>query len=124
MPKRSLKSHLLALPVLIAALPALADQAQVVEASATATGSSYRFDVTIQHPDTGWDHYADGWRVTLEDGTELGFRELLHPHVNEQPFTRSLTGVSVPSGVASVFIQARDSVHGWTETRFEVVLSP
>ena len=44
------------------------------------------------HPDTGWDDYADGWRVLDMDGNELGMRVLHHPHVDEQPFTRSLSG--------------------------------
>ena len=51
--------------------------------------------------------------VEAPDGTELGYRKLLHPHVNEQPFTRSLGGVSVPDGMTEVVIRAHDSVHGW-----------
>ncbi|MEM1352393.1 MAG: hypothetical protein AAGF27_08605, partial [Pseudomonadota bacterium] len=58
-----------------------------------ASDGTWRFDVTISHPDTGWDHYANGWRVLDMDGNELGMRELVHPHVEEQPFTRSLSGV-------------------------------
>lgn len=57
-----------------------------------------RFDVTLSQPDTGWDHYADGWRVELADGTVLGTRVLAHPHVTEQPFTRS-SNIEVPEGV-------------------------
>ncbi len=52
----------------------------------------------------------------------LGTRILHHPHVEEQPFTRSLGGVSVPVGVTSVWIEARDSVHGWNAEKFEVGL--
>ena len=71
----------------------------------------YRFDVTVQHADTGWDHYADKWDVLAPDGTPLGTRTLHHPHVNEQPFTRSLSGVKIPSGIDTVTIRAHDSVH-------------
>lgn len=71
--------------------------------------------VTLAHPDTGWDHYADGWRIELEDGTVLGTRELLHPHVDEQPFTRSLMVSDLPTG--PLFIRARCSVDGWSATR-------
>ena len=67
------------------------------------------FSVTLRHADTGWDHYADGWRVELADGTVLGVRELLHPHVTEQPFTRSAR-ISVPDGVETVYVRARCSV--------------
>ena len=97
---------------LLLALPALADLPQVLEVKATQSGESWRFDVRLTHADTGWDHYADGWGVYLEDGTELGYRELAHPHVNEMPFTRSLSGVEVPEGITRVFIRPRDLVHG------------
>ena len=38
-------------------------------------------------------------------------RTLLHPHVDEQPFTRSLGGVAIPSDVSRVTVRAGDSVH-------------
>ncbi len=95
------------------ASPALADPSMIERVSARADGDTWRFDVTIRHPDTGWDHYADGWRVLDMDGNELGMRVLHHPHENEQPFTRSLAGVSIPDGATRVQIQARCSVDGW-----------
>ena len=96
-------------------LPALAGEATVTEVAATRAGDAWRFDVTVAHGDTGWDHYADAWRIEAEDGTELGLRILHHPHVDEQPFTRSLSGVAIPEGTATVVVRARDSVHGWGE---------
>ncbi len=38
-----------------------ADPATVVNVTADGSDNVYRFNVTIEHPDTGWDHYADGW---------------------------------------------------------------
>lgn len=101
------------IPCLFLAVPALADPPTVENATATRTGETWRFDVTIRHPDTGWDHYADGWRVLAMDGTELGMRVLHHPHETEQPFTRSLGGVAMPEGASQVQVQARCSVNGW-----------
>lgn len=99
------------------ATPALADPSVIENVSASRSGDTWRFDVTIRHPDTGWDHYADGWRVLDMDGNELGMRVLHHPHESEQPFTRSLGGVTIPDGITQVQIQARCSVDGWdTET--------
>jgi hypothetical protein len=96
--------------------PLLADPSQIPVVTVKNSGSGWRFNVTLRHPDTGWDHYADGWEILTPDGTRLGFRELLHPHVDEQPFTRSLTGVIVPDGVTEITIRARCSVDGWDET--------
>lgn len=72
---------------------------------------SFNFDVTVQHADTGWDHYADKWDVLAPDGTVVGSRTLHHPHVGEQPFTRSLSGTKIPDDIAEVTVRAHDSVH-------------
>lgn len=110
------------LPILIFAVPAFADDAVIENATARPSGESWTFSVTLSHGDTGWDDYADGWRVVSEDGTELGLRVLYHPHVEEQPFTRSLGGVDIPAGTESVFIEARTNTDGWGSARFEVSL--
>ena len=99
---------------LLLASPALADPPRIEGVTAQAGANGWRFDVTIRHPDTGWDHYADGWRVLDMDGTVLGMRVLHHPHETEQPFTRSLSGVRVPAGARQVMIEARDNIDGWT----------
>ena len=88
--------------------------ADVVQVVATRAGDgSYSFDVTVASDETGWDKYADRWQVLALDGTVLGTRELAHPHVEEQPFTRSLSGVVVPPGIREVRVRAHDSVEGW-----------
>ena len=76
-------------------------------------GDTYNFDVTVRHTDEGWKHYANKWDVTAPDGTVLGTRILAHPHVDEQPFTRSLTGVKIPEGIDEVTLRAHDLVHGY-----------
>lgn len=104
--------HLLLLPAFLTATAAFGGSPEVVAVKATQAGGGWRFDVTLSHEDTGWDHYADGWGVYTEDGSELGYRVLHHPHVEEQPFTRSLGHVVVPGGVDAVVIVPRDNVHG------------
>ncbi|GAA6188230.1 hypothetical protein [Litorivita sp. NS0012-18] len=104
------------------AVPLRADAPQITHASATPAAMGWRIDVTLLHPDSGWDHYADRWQVEAEDGTVLGQRILHHPHVDEQPFTRSLSGVLVPDGTQRIFIRAGCSVHGLAETRKPVDL--
>lgn len=95
---------------------------EIVDAIARKDATGYRFSVTLKHGDTGWEHYADLWAVYTPDGQLLGERVLAHPHVNEQPFTRSLSGVQVPDGLTSVIIRARDSVHGVAPQEFKVSL--
>lgn len=87
--------------------------ADVIAAEIAAAGSGYQVSATVSSADTGWDKYADAWVVRTLDGEVLGTRELAHPHVDEQPFTRSLGGVEIPGGVDRVEVAARDSVEGF-----------
>ena len=110
----------------IFSLPAvsLAGEAEVVGVKVQNEGNgSWTFTVTVRHDDEGWDHYANQWEVLSPDGVVLGTRILLHPHVAEQPFTRSLGGVEIPEGVGKVIVRARDSVHGYGGEEIEVELS-
>jgi len=109
--------------LLMMTAPVSAGSVEIVDAKASEAPNGWRFNVTLRHDDTGWDHYADGWAVLAPDGTQLGYRELLHPHVNEQPFTRSLSGVVVPDGIDRVIIRARDKVHGWADREFVIMLA-
>jgi hypothetical protein len=97
----------------LATLPVVhAGEADVVKVDAKKAGNNtYHFNVTVSHADTGWDHYANKWDVLASDGTVLGTRTLHHPHVDEQPFTRSLSGVKIPDRVKTVTVRAHDSVH-------------
>lgn len=112
------------LPILVfAASNAAADPPEIVDQSHRVSGDVVQFNVTLRHPDTGWDHYADGWRIETPDGTVLGTRELLHPHVPEQPFTRSLSGVKIPEGLTEVRVRAKCNVDGWSKDTISVTLA-
>ncbi|MCR9254794.1 MAG: hypothetical protein NXI16_01720 [Alphaproteobacteria bacterium] len=94
--------------------PARAGEADVLAVKAMKTPDGlYVFTVTVRHADTGWDHYADKWEILTPEGVILAVRTLLHPHVAEQPFTRTLRGVTLPEGVDRVRVRAHDSVHGY-----------
>jgi hypothetical protein len=84
--------------------------------------STCTFAVTLEHADEGWNHYADQWDVVTLDDRLLKSRVLYHPHENEQPFTRSLSGVLVPQAMKQVKIRARDSLHGYSPREFVVDL--
>jgi hypothetical protein len=74
-------------------------------------GNNFQVITTLLHDDSGWDHYANGWEILDEKGTVIGKRVLYHPHVKEQPFTRSHT-LDIPSTVKTITIRGIDSVHG------------
>lgn len=103
---------LMAEGLLAAAFPAYGGEADVLEVQVTGAEGTYRFEVTVSHADEGWDHYADAWDIVGPDGEIIAIRELAHPHVEEQPFTRSLPNVEIPDDIKEVTVRARDSVHG------------
>jgi hypothetical protein len=106
------KSLCLAIILGLFGAPAYGGEADVIDVKVVKQGAgSYRFDVTLKHADTGWKHYANAFEVLGPDGKSLGKRVLYHPHVNEQPFTRSLSGVKIPPEINMVTIRAHDSVH-------------
>jgi hypothetical protein len=84
-----------------------AGEADVIAATAKRNADgTYRIDATIKSRDTGWDYYAERFEVIGQDGKILATRVLLHPHENEQPFTRELDNVKIPAGVTEVKVRA------------------
>jgi hypothetical protein len=75
--------------------------------------ATWCFHVTVRHNDGGWDHYANAWQVLDDHGNEIGLRTLVHPHDNEQPFTRSQCNITIPPGAKKVRVRARCTVHGY-----------
>lgn len=101
----------------------LAGEADIIKVKIDKTSlNSFRFSVTVLHEDTGWQHYANQWDVIDKKGRILGTRVLLHPHVDEQPFTRSLSGLKIPEGIKTVTIRAHDLVHKYGGRQITVEL--
>ena len=115
----------LKIATIVAALsfPALASEADVIGATAIETAPGlWTLSATVRHNDEGWDHYADKWEARSPDGTVIATRVLAHPHENEQPFTRSLSGVTIPKTVEILTFRAHDSVHGFGGEEFTLRL--
>lgn len=100
--------------------PSLADANVTFVRAEQAADGTWTFHVTVEHPDTGWEDYANGWDIITTQGQvikksvdEAFTRVLTHPHENEQPFTRSQSGLVIPTDVTEVFVRAHDIVHGW-----------
>jgi hypothetical protein len=99
---------------------AAANQVEIVNVMIEPSANRWTFHVTLKHQDTGWEHYADDWRIVDEKGHVLGERKLWHPHVGEQPFTRTLADVLIPKNTHIIYIEAHDKVHGWSKQRVRI----
>lgn len=99
--------------LILVGMPAFGGPADVIDVQVDCNAERIcDFAVTVRHDDDGWEHYANRWEILSPDGDVIGVRELLHPHDNEQPFTRALSGIQIPDGIHSVLIRAVDSRHG------------
>ncbi|MCC3306265.1 hypothetical protein [Sneathiella sp. HT1-7] len=108
--------------LLLSSSSLLAGEADVIDVKVVKVDADvYRFSVTVRHEDQGWDHYADRWDILDMDGNNLGSRVLMHPHEDEQPFTRSKT-LSLPMNVKKVRIRAHDKVHGTGGAEMVVII--
>ncbi len=108
-----MKRVLLLSALLLSPAAALAGEADVIRARSTCSEDLVcSFQATIKHDDEGWKHYANAFEVLLPNSEVVATRVLRHPHVKEQPFTRSIEEVKLPAGTSEVIIRARDSVHG------------
>ncbi|MBA2441420.1 MAG: hypothetical protein H0V53_03305 [Rubrobacter sp.] len=85
----------------------------VEEAELERSGEGWSLSVTISSPYDSPERYADGWRVLSPDGEILGEHELGHDHANEQPFTRTQTGLEIPEGVEEITVEGRDLENGY-----------
>ena len=113
MQKRTLYAILSSVILFLAVTPLTANEVEIVDVKTQQNADkTWRFDVTLKHADEGWDHYANEWQVLAPDNKILATRTLYHPHVHEQPFTRSISGVKIPQDLSTVYIIAKDTVHG------------
>ena len=101
----------------------IASDAKIIKASAELTSAKkFNISVTVEHADEGWDHFANAWRVFSTEGELIGERALHHPHVKEQPFTRTLLGLEVPSDLNEVVIVAVCSKTGESKASYKLKL--
>lgn len=103
--------------------PAYAGEADILKVVANCnTQRQCHFSVTVKHSDEGWDHYANRWEILNPEREIIATRVLMHPHEQEQPFTRSLPAVVIPEGIEAVIVRAHDSVHEYGGKEMTVML--
>lgn len=90
---------------------------------------TWTFHVSVAHPDKGFADFADGWDLVTESGavlkadpTQRFTKVLRHPHVKEQPFTRTVKGIQLPSDTQRLTVRAHDSVGGFGGKEVQVNL--
>ncbi len=88
----------------------------------TTAPGRFDFDVTISSSYDTPERYADAFRIVGKDGRVYGERVLLHDHADEQPFTRDLYGVAIPTEIRAIVVQARDRKYGYGGKTIEVAL--
>ena len=91
---------------------------------------TWTFHVTVEHNDRDWSDFADGWDVVLPDGTAVRpdpfyayTKQIRHPHVDEQPFTRTQRNIEIPTDVNTVRVRAHDKLGGFGGQEVEVDLN-
>ncbi len=100
-----------------------ANEVEILNVYMQETDTGWRAEVTLKHEDANWEHYADAWRIVDGKGHLYKTRVLFHPHINEQPFTRSLSNINIPSDKSIVYVEAHDKKHGWSKQRVKVDLT-
>jgi len=118
-----MRKSLLVFLLFLISSSAFASEVQIVSVLFIKQPHSWVVRTTLRHDDTGWKHYADAWRIVAEKHGEIAKRVLFHPHVNEQPFTRSLENVKIPDDVHIVYVEAHDTESGWSSDRVKVDLT-
>lgn len=113
-----MKSFIL-LGLLLTSETVFANEANVIDVK-TRCFDECTFYVTVMHQDNGWNHHVNKWQVMTLEGEVIATRKLLHPHNNEQPFTRSLSHIKIPTGIKQVQVRAFDSLHGYGGKEFIV----
>lgn len=96
--------------------------ASVVGAQATNDGDTWTFALTVRSDDISATEFGDSWELRTLDGDVLATRVLAHEHINEQPFTRSMSGIVIPEGITTVLGVAHHSVGGYCGETLEIQL--
>jgi len=92
---------------------AWAGEADVVDATVERLPDGrVQVSATIRHADADWQHYADRFEVLDTGGNVIATRVLMHPHVDEQPFTRSTEPFRLPPNLERISVRAHDREHG------------
>ena len=109
-----MKTLLAMLLTLTLALPAFADEVEVMMVKATQTDGLWLFNVTVQHPDASSDHMMDSIAIFLPDETRLAAGDIPKPSIGANHVSAQVKDVAIPEGVEYIIIRGHCSNDGWT----------
>ncbi len=97
------------------ALPAFADQVEILMVKATQSDGVWNFDVTVHHPDVGSNHMLDRIAIFSPDEVQLETADIPMPSIGAKHVTTQVKGVEVPEGVEYIIIRGHCSTSGWSD---------
>ena len=102
---------------------AKAEPVEVVDVAFKEIGKAWEVRVMLHHEDEGWDHYADGWRISSEAGEILASGALREPNRGQASYMVNLRDVMIPPGAQVLFVEAHENRLGWSTFRVRVDLA-
>ena len=97
------------------------NEVDVINATASCQDNNCYITATLKHNDTSWKHYANKFDIIV-DNIIIATRILHHPHIHEQPFTRSISNVKIPNNTKTITIKAHDLIHKYGGKEFIIKL--
>ena len=104
------------------ALPATADEVDVLMVKATQTDGQWSFDVTVYHPDASSEHMMDSIAIFSPDEVQLASAEIPKPSIGADKVTTQLNDITIPEGVEYVIIRGHCNSDGWTHEGIIIAL--
>lgn len=117
-----MKSIFAILLTITLALPAFAEEVEILMVKATQSDGLWSFDVTVHHPDIGSDHMLDSIAIFTPDEVQLETADIPLPSIGAEHVTTQVKDVEIPKGVEFVIIRGHCSTDGWTHEGIIIAL--
>jgi len=116
------KSIIAILLAFILALPAVAEEVEILMVKATQSDGLWSFDVTVHHPDISSDHMMDSIAIFTPDEVQLETAEVPKPSIGAKHVTTQVNGVMIPAGVEYIIVRGHCNSDGWTHEGIIIAL--
>lgn len=107
---------------LIFALPAFADDVDVLMVKATQSDGLWNFEITVHHPDAGAEHMMDSIAIFTPDDVQLATAEIPKPSIGVLKVTAQIRDLLIAEGLEYVIIRGHCNSDGWTHEGIIIAL--